>query len=308
MRKINIPKETIEYVIKTYKYKQDACKYLNIDIATLRRLVNDYNLVYPRQNARKGIDAPKSHAYINKEWLIENWVNTGKSMRELAEQEGVNESLIDFRRAKYGLEKRYCYPWNKEKFFDLSDPHIWYLAGLIATDGYVPAGYNAIEISLRGDSETDLLKSIHDYYEMTSPIYVFGEKDTGIRFAGEGVNDFLTTNFGIPQGAKTFTVCCPSSYYNEDCAKAYFRGCLDGDGTIGTDGKSFGILTASSAFIEGLAKLLNTYVGPEYHLRMEGDYPIVSGGSNTGKRALDWAYSLENCFRLERKYERYLLS
>ena len=308
MRKITIPKETIEYVIKTYKFKQDACNYLGITLATLNRIVEEYAMVYPYHNPRKGIDAIKTHEYINKEWLIENWVNTGKSMRELAEQEGVNESLIDSRRAKYGLEKRYCYPWNKDKFFDLSDPHIWYLAGLIATDGYVPAGYNAIEISLRGDSETALLKSIHDYYEMTSPIYVFGEMDTGIRFAGEGVNDFLTTNFGIPQGAKTFTVCCPSSYYNEDCAKAYFRGCLDGDGTIGTDGKSFGILTASSDFIEGLAKLLNTYVGPEYHLRMEGGYPIVSGGSNTGKRALDWAYSLENCFRLERKYERYLLS
>ena len=41
---------------------------------------------------------------------------------------------------------------------------------------------------------------------------------------------------------------------------------------------------------------------------MESGYPIVSGGISTGKRALDWAYSLENCFRLERKYERYLLS
>ena len=308
MRKINIPKETIEYVIKNFKFKHDAAKYLNIDIATLNRIVKEYNLVYPIQNARKGVNGIKTHAYIDKQWLIDNWVNTGKSMRELAEQEGVNESLIDCRRAKYGLKKRYCYPWNTSKFFDLSDPHIWYLAGLIATDGYVPKGYNAIELSLRGKSEKDLLRSIHDYYEMTSPIYVFGEDDTGIRFAGEGVNEFLTNNFGIPQGAKTFTVCCPASYYNEDCAKAYFRGCLDGDGCIGKDGKSFGILTASHNFIEGLATLLRAYVGPEYHLRVEGAYPQVSAGGNTGKRVLDWTYSLENCFRLERKYERYLLS
>ena len=115
------------------------------------------------------------------------------------------------------------------------------------------------------------------------------------------------TNFGIPSGAKTFSVKTPSAYFNEDCAKAYFRGCLDGDGTIGKDGVSFSILTASEEFIDGLVVLLNQFVGPEYHKRYEV-YPLVSGGGNTGKRALQWAYSLENCFRLERKYQKCKLS
>lgn len=308
MRKIEIPREKIEYVVKTFKFKHDATKYLGVDIAVLNRFLKEYNIDFPRVNGRKGVDGRKSFLHIDKQWMIDNWVNTDKSMRELAEQEGCNESLIDSRRAKYGLEKKFCYPLNKQKLFDITDPHLWYIAGLTATDGYVPAEHDTIELSLTGSSEYELIMDIYNYYECTCPIYQYEERHTTIRITAEGLNEFITENFNIPQGAKTFTVGVPSSYYNEDCAKAYFRGCLDGDGSIGKDGKGFGILTASHEFIEGVAKLLRTYVGPEYHLRVEGNYPQVSAGGNTGKRALDWAYSLKNCFCLKRKYERYLLS
>ena len=112
-------------------------------------------------------------------------------------------------------------------------------------------------------------------------------------------------NFNIMSGPKTFKVCTPNKFPNEDCAKAYFRGCLDGDGTVGKDGKSFSILTASDNFIDGIVSMLNTYVCNKFHKRYE-IYPIVSGCQGTGKKALDWTYSLENCFCLSRKYERYL--
>lgn len=252
MRKIEIPKETIEYVVKTFKFKQDASKYLGVDIAVLNRLLKEYNIDFPRVNGRRGVDDRQHHLYIDKQWLIDNWVNTNKSMRELAERGGCTESLIDSRRAKYGLEKKFCYPLNRDNLFDLTDPHLWYLAGLTATEGYVPAKHDTLEIGLTGDSEKELIQDIYNYYECTCPIYQYDERHTAIRITAEGLNEFLIEHFIIPQGAKTFTVGVPSSYYNEDCAKAYFRGCLDGDGSIGKDGKGFSILTASHEFIEGL--------------------------------------------------------
>ena len=308
MKKISIPKETIEYVVKTFKFKNEASKYLGVDIYVLNRLLKEYNIEFPKNPPSLAAKHTRTFDYIDKTWLIENWVNTSKSMRELAEQEGCNESLIDSRRACYGLSKKFCYPLNRNKLFDITDPHLWYLAGLTATDGYVPAAQDTIEIGLTGDSEKELILDIHNYYECTCPIYQYDERHTVIRITSEGLNAFISEQFNIPQGAKTFSVGVPKSYYNEDCAKAYFRGCLDGDGSIGKDGKGFGILTASYDFIEGVAELLRTYVGPDYHLRVEGSYPQVSAGGSTGKRALDWAYSLKNCFRLKRKYERYLLS
>lgn len=35
-------------------------------------------------------------------------------------------------------------------------------------------------------------------------------------------------------------------------------------------------------------------------------YPMVSWYTNTAKKVLAWVYSLKNCFKLERKYQRYL--
>lgn len=307
MRKIEISKNKLQEMINKYPYKKDTCKELSIDIGTLNRLLKEHGLNYPRTGSQKGIERIKKCDYINKEWLIQNWVNSSKSMRQLAEEEKVSESLIDRRRAKYNLTKHFCYPLNREKLFNLEDINVWYLAGLIATDGYVPKNRNAVEITLVGDSERKLLLDIYNYFELTSPI-LYNKNTTRIRFSTEKLNEFLYTNFNIPSGAKTFSVGAPSSFKNENYAKAYFRGCLDGDGCISNQGKSFSILIASLDLIKGLQHILNLYVGPEYHIRYERGFPLISGRDTTAKKVLDWCYSLEDCFKLDRKYKKYLLS
>lgn len=307
MRQLNLTEEQLNYVIKNFTYKRDAAKYLNCSVDTLNTYLKKYNIVFPRSGPYKGGDRPNAqHSEITKEWMLTHWVNSPKSMRQLAEEFGVNESLIDSRRAKYNLKKKFCYPLNTTKLFNLQDVNVWYLAGLVATDGYLPKNADTIELGLIGECERELMYAIHDYFELTSPYYTYSDdnSDCMIRITAEGLNEFYQTNFGIPSGAKTFTVKTPASFPNEDCAKAYFRGCLDGDGTISTDGVSFGILTASDDFIDGLVSILNTYVGPEYHKRYEV-YPMVSAGGKVGKRVLDWMYSLNGCFKLERKYNRY---
>ena len=307
MKKIEIPKSKIQEMINKYPYKKDTCKELGIDIGTLNRLLKEYNLNYPRVSSQKGVSHIYQYTYIDKEWLIEHWVNSCKSVKQLSEEEHVPMSIIENRCVKYNLTKHFCYPLNKEKLFNLNDVNVWYLMGLIATDGYVPNKKNAVEISLTGDSEYKLLMDIYNYFELTSPI-LYNKNTTRIRFSTEGLNDFLYYNFNIPSGPKTFSVGIPSSFTNEDCAKAYFRGCLDGDGSISKQGKSFSILTASESLMKGLQHILNLYIGPEYHIRYTRNFPILSAAGSKSKKVLDWCYSLKNCFRLDRKFERYLLS
>ena len=67
MKKIEISKEIIEEVIRKYRYKRDACEYLNITIDTLNRILRDYGMDYPRIGPRKSGVFIKSHPEIDKQ-------------------------------------------------------------------------------------------------------------------------------------------------------------------------------------------------------------------------------------------------
>lgn len=307
MKKIIIEKEKIEYVIDNFPVKRDGAKYLGVDIAVVNNMVKLYGLSYPGQPGGKGKERKRSYPEVDKQWLMDNWLNTSKSLRQLSEEFNIPESILELRRNYYRLNKKFCYPLNTEKLFNINDPHVWYLAGLIATDGYLPKNMDTVEIGLLGESEKELLHEIHEYFEMTSPIYHYHDdkKDHLIRITANGLNEFLWNNFSIPSGAKTFIVGTPKNIPTEDCAKAYFRGCLDGDGSI--KGKSFSILTASSDLISGIVYILNYYINDfTYNIRYQRNYPIVEASGSRGLAALSWTYSLNNCFMLKRKYYKFL--
>ena len=62
---------------------------------------------------------------------------------------------------------------------------------------------------------------------------------------------------------KTFNAQVPQSFPSEDCAKAYIRGCIDGDGSIQKDGRCVTIATASEKFISGIVAIVKHYTGIE---------------------------------------------
>ena len=306
MRKISIEKSKIEQLLHQYKYKKIVCKHLGICIDTLNTLINEYGIEH--QRAYNTYERVLDHPEINKEWLITNWVNTTKSMRQLSEEFNVPESLIDSRRTMYKVVKHYKHYINKEKLFDLTDPKLYYLAGLVATDGYVPAKQNAIELSLVGADEEDLLQQINTYYENSNSLVHYGRSDISfIRIVCPGLNAFLQTYFSIPDGPKTFTVGVPITFPTEDCAIAYVRGCLDGDGSISKSGSEVGLTTASEALVRGIKSIIERYIPEHFSYYVDGGkYPTLSAGGKKCRLLLDWVYSLDNCFRLERKYKRYL--
>ena len=308
--KIIFEKETIEQILSQTNTKADAAKILNISTTTLRLLAKELSIDYKTKSFRKGKTLPKQHPEIDKQWLIDNWVNTNKSMRQLAKEFGVSEGLIDARRAKYKLSKTYKYKVNTRKLYNLDDPKVYYLAGLLATDGWLNKKNPGIEISLTGESEKQLLNEIKNYFETSAEIALYGNSYR-LRIAEKDIVKFFSENFNIPTSNKTFLVDIPRDFPSEDCAKAYIRGCFDGDGYI-SENKQCGIslCTASEKFVLGIQSVIEKYSGEKipYHLTRRGDkyYPCIGTTDRKSRAILDWMYSLDDCFKLERKYNRYI--
>ena len=319
MKRKTFDLETLKIAATVHPHKKAAAKSLGICPETFCKLLAEHNIEF----IPAAIERPKQfkqHLEIDKQWLIDNWVNTTKSIKELANEVGCNDSLIESRIASFKLRKSHKHSFNTEKFFNVRDPHIWYVAGLAATDGYFPKHFDAIEFSLVGEDEYKLLNSIKEYYESQKEVVQHHKAtrkcDWYWLISYYGIKDFFLDTFNIPSRNKTFDLTVPKSFPTEDCAKAYVRGCIDGDGYITSDGKVVRVCTASETFVNGLGEIVQKYTDIEYRsffiagsgYKKDTLYPAVEWKTNRARRLLDWVYSLENCFKLERKYLRYLNS
>ena len=317
MKRKTFDLETLKIAATTHPHKMAAAKSLGICTETFRNLLIEHNIEFVPVEIEKPKQF-KQYPEIDKEWLIDNWVNTTKSIKELADEVGCLDSLIESRIAAFKLKKSHKHSFNTEKFFNVQDPHIWYVAGLAATDGYFPKHFDAVEFSLVGEDEYALLNSIKEYYESQKEVVqhrkTTRQQDWYWLVSYYGIKEFFFDTFNIPARNKTFDLNVPKSFPTEDCAKAYLRGCIDGDGYITSDGKAVRVCTASEAFVNGLGEIVQKYTDIEYRVFFVAGsgyakgklYPAVEWKTNRAKRLLDWLYSLEDCFKLERKYLRYL--
>ena len=315
MKKKTFSLETLQVAAVSYPTRKAAGASLGISKDTFSNLLKENNIEFIPIK----VDKPKQfkqYPEINEDWLIKNWVNTTKSIKELANEVGCLDSLIESRIASFKLKKPYKHSFNTEKFFNINDPHIWYVAGLAVTDGHFPKYYDALQFSLVGDDEYRLLDSIKTYYESSKDItryHTEGKGDWYWIINYPGLQQFFLDNFNITMENKTYEADVPKSFPSEDCAKAYIRGCIDGDGYITAKGDRVRICTSSEAFVRGLGKIVENYTEIPFnanfvrgYTKNDQLYPMVEWKTNRAKRLLDWIYSLEDCFRLERKYLRYL--
>lgn len=257
----------------------------------------------------------KTHPEINKDFLISNWVNTPRSLREIALEMNVSESLLERRARTYGVTKHRKYSINEERLFDVHDPNVWYLAGLIATDGYTNTNADFIAITMVGDSEKKLLHDICSYFEISAPVAEYHTSNLvkySLRISAKGIKAFFSENFGITEQNKTFTVDVPSVIISKDCLKAYILGCFDGDGCIShiKEGHpSVRVTTASEKFIRGLMQLIQSYFNVDvYYSIANHKYPTMGVyGKKNVLNLLNEVYSNSGCLKLDRKYEKYQL-
>lgn len=306
----NITPEQIQIELAKKITKHQCAKNLDIDDTTFRKKCKRFGIKYEKLNARRGKILPQSHPEIDKDWLIKNWVNTTKSMDQLSIEFNVSPGLLEARRQKYNVKKTFKYQVDNTKLFNTKDPNICYLAGLIATDGYIIKDSDAFEISLTGDDELVLLKDINTYLSSNAPIRQYG-KSYRLRIACDGLQKFFESEFNIKQENKTFSVGVPSTFYSESCAAAYVRGCLDGDGCIRKDGNVFRLLTGSIYLVEGLHDIIKKYLNLDlkigYQKRKDKRYPCIGTSCSKARKILRWSYDMEGLC-LKRKKLRALHS
>lgn len=315
MRKFNISKDYLTSLIMKYPFKSDICQILGINVTTLNRVLREYNLTMKRVNYKKiKPEGFKFRPDIDRDWLIENWVNTSSSLNELSLKENIPLSTLEYRVSKWQLKKPYKYQLQLNRLFNLEDPHLYYLAGLFATDGYFPFNVDAVEIDLTGDSEKKLLEDLRDYYIPDFPIPSYQRPGCSehykLRLSGPNVKNFFEGLLNTPTKNKTFYIKGINAFPSEDCAKAYIRGCFDGDGYISSSKFRVDICTASEIFVVGIRDTLNKYLGLHLNIHWErrksGAYPSLSAAGSTARKLLTWVYSLEDCFKLERKYNKFI--
>ena len=299
--------------------KKEAAEKLKLNISTFRtklKLANiDFNLYCIKDEDRSKKTMPE----INRQWLIDNWVNSTKSIKQLANELNIKDSLLESRINRYGLTKKFKHKLNTEKLFNLNDPHVWYIAGLATTDGYFPENQDACTFELVGEDEYNLLQEIKLYFESSQEVTNYIRKDkfhtepfstVYWRIQAQGLQDFFAVNFGINTRHKTFETNIPKKFPSEDCAKAYVRGCFDGDGYLSKDAKTFKLCTASPYLVSGVQAIIKMYTNIDGILGTDKrshnrEFPAVTYRTNKAKAVLIWLYSLDDCFRLERKFLRF---
>ena len=138
-------------------------------------------------------------------------------------------STLESKVHSFKLYKHYKHSMD-HSIVDKSNPNTCYVAGLTATDGYLGHSVDYIDLTLCGSDEKILLNEIVKYYHTTSSVKEFKKGVYSLSIHYEGLHNFLNTTFNIQLKDKTHTLKAPNNFENEECAKAYILGCMDGDG------------------------------------------------------------------------------
>lgn len=252
----------------------------------------------------------------DREYLYTNYVDLKRPIQEIARECNVSKSTLEKSLFKLGLtnlRSRLKYSININKI--VPSPEMYYFMGLVATDGYISLKTNRISIRLRNQGAKELLNSLKEYFEFSGNVRVYDRTDYDLTITSKELIDFLSQN-NIKGDNKTFSVRVPDYFPDEDCARLFLRGVLDGDGNIHLtkhpSGKiknyEFRIVTGSLGFMEGLQKLFKQYLNIETPLKVhrvkEKEYPSISLKSSESKNFYRWVYQGYTTFRLKDKFDK----
>ena len=303
-----------------FKSKQQLADFLNTSKLELNSALDAFNLPNTISKLKYMIQLQDYGIPLEKDWLVKQYVQSSRSLLDLEKELGVPPRFLEKLCKYHNISKRYKYSFNKDKLYNLNDPNVWYLAGLIATDGCIDKFANRISIGLVGDSEKSLLQDISNYFEDSHGVSIIykldksGEKNYkvyNICFSDKNIKSFFRDNFNIyrtEESSKTFSLGFPKFFPNDECKKAYVLGCFDGDGCIthlNRNNPSAGLLTASKDFVLGLSNLLESSLDINTNFSEAHYFSISIGVSDGLEKFLDWMYSY-NGFRLDRKYKKYI--
>lgn len=258
---------------------------------------------------------------MTKDFLYHNYIILGKSQSEIAKEVGCTSKNINYYVRKFnlkGIKSKTKYYVN-ESLIDISNPVFCYLSGLIATDGHIDYKNNRITIRVNNEGSNITLQNILDYFENGLDVASY---KTGyeIRITSKKLIEELKL-LNVEGRLKTYTLKFPSEFKNDDCARMYLRGMLDGDGNIHLrksksipnkyTSLTFRIVTASNDYIQGLIDYINERFDFSYEVsiaKVKGvEYPKLEMKALDSLKLLDFIYKGFEDFRFKDKYCRYKL-
>jgi hypothetical protein len=158
----------------------------------------------------------------------------------------------------------------EDRCLDVMKPHYAYMYGLIQTDGHMSSetrnrGKVRIELSEQDRAVLETFMQLVPYHSKISArtrVTNFSQQHTSVTWSiyDKRFRDCLLS-LGMPYGKKSALIAPPTTEYSQI---DYFRGILDGDGSLGfTDsGWPFiSLVTASTALAEAYASFLSTLTG-----------------------------------------------
>lgn len=205
---------------------------------------------------------------------------------------------------------------NNEQFFKEESAELYYLLGLLITDGWMTDD-KRIGIEL---IDYEAVKWIADTLFFKNKIEVRERKNSktyGIRFTSQVAYDFLLSNCVTPR--KSLTVKFPD--IPKEYQRDFIRGVFDGDGCVRfckrKDRKnsytySFDIAGASKEFITSLQEVLieNTQSDRVYiNTFSTGDkviYRVAIRNLEDISKVAEWLYYDHSAFSLKRKKDKML--
>lgn len=253
--------------------------------------------------------------YRDKDFLFQHFVEERKSASKIAEMCGVLDSKVEYYLTKYGLyglRGRRKFIFNRDKLKLV--PQVYYFLGLVCTDGYVDLKNKRVTIRLRNTGAKEVLSTLKDYFEFTGELYFYKGKDYDLTITGESLITFLY-ELGIINFETTDKL-IPNTFPDEDCARLFLRGCLDGDGNIhilrnksgGYYSGTFRIVKGFKGFIDGVKNLLLKYVDIDcpltWHKTSKGTYPKLELKVAESKKFYRWVYEGFPEYRLSEKFSK----
>lgn len=166
--------------------------------------------------------------YKNKEWFVNNWINTDKSLQTLADEINVHVTTLERWVHKFNLKKPLKYSINEDKI-TIKDPVFQYFLGLLYADGFNDG--NRIGIDLSYDWGYEILLKLKTYFEYSGKIGVYkNSKGNRVRYRLYISNSkFVTlcTSLGVVPKKISKLRLPKLPQYNH-----FLRGFIDGDGNI----------------------------------------------------------------------------
>jgi hypothetical protein len=195
---------------------------------------------------------------------------------------------------------------------DLMRPEHAYIFGFIQTDGHIHEGASnrssvTIEIS---DKDDDIVHKIKSMLQLGNISYRHRITNFGAcnlvcwRVCNRAFTNELK-HLGIPAGKKSGIVDVPKTFFSEP---DYYRGLIDGDGSVGVDknGNPFlGFTTASEKLANKVSNYLLRTVGSVFtpcQSKRDNAFTITVSRENAQRIIGNLYY--DGCFGLDRKKER----